>query len=159
MFLQIDKNPDRRLETPEDYIKIAKETHESAVEFSQVVEICFPSLLHTPAVYSIAALSSELFMKAIIYHELRKQYKGHDLYKIFNSLPINTMQQIRKEVELLDASITNFDLELKEIRKAFEVLRYSHEKAGLAFHAKFIVIFMCVLRDYCDNSYNVEETV
>ena len=157
-YFQIDKNPKRKLETPEDYDAFAISTYKSAVDYSRIVEISFQPLFPNciPAICSIASFASELFMKSIVYLKLQKQCKGHDLFEIYNLLPNEIKEEIKHNHPCSNTKKEIFELELKETGKGFETLRYHHEKSRLAFNAVFIIELMLTLRSCCSHFFNKE---
>ena len=154
MYFQMDKNPVKELITPEDFKAYAMATYKSAVEYCRIVEFCFIPMFPDciQSLSSISALASELFIKSIVSFEANKKCKGHDLSSLFELLSDNA-KTIIKQYPYTNNKMDNFELELKEISKAFEVLRYGHERARMAANIVFIIEFMKATESYCSEVF------
>ena len=157
-YFQIDKNPNKILTTEEDFLRFAESLYRSALDYSHIVEICISKTRYSTALFSIAAFASELFLKSIVSIRLQKKWMGHDLYDIYDILPEDDKEYIKQTHPCSNIKRMDFELELKETGKAFEVLRYHHEKKDLAFNAVFILEFMTTVRAFCQQSLKELET-
>lgn len=150
LYFQMDKNPRKKLSTEEDFIKYAEAAYESAKEYMHASLILLPHLTECSIpMMSNVAFTCELFLKVILTYTHtvtdEKQLREHNLYKLYNKIEDKSMQErIRK-----DTLEESFDLNLKEIGKAFEVTRYIHEYKGMACNVKFLYMLMNSLHNNC----------
>ena len=142
-YFQLDKNPKRKLETSEDYDKYARACYKQAMHFS-VLCIRNQDLIvseHCMAWYTNVAFSCELFFKYYLFciHADSKTFiKKHDLFELFTLLPEELQKDIIKCHPEKDITRDMFELNLKELGKAFTEFRYSYEKDSMAFSAQFL---------------------
>lgn len=114
------------MRTEEDFIKYAESAYESAKEYMKASMIPLPHLIECSIpMMSNAAFTCELFLKVILTYSHtitnEKQLREHNLYKLYNKIEDKGIQErIRK-----DTLEEQFDLALKEIGKAFELLDMS----------------------------------
>ena len=96
---------------------------------------------HCMAWYTNVAFSCELFFKYYLFciHADSKSFiKKHDLFELFKLLPEDLQQDIVKWHPEKGITREAFELNLKELGKAFTEFRYSYEKDFMAFNAQFL---------------------
>ena len=143
-YFQFDKNPKRALETDDDYDKYAKACYKQAMDFSYLCMETKDLMLseHSIAWFTNVAFSCELFLKYYLYccHiDSKKFVRLHDLYDLFKLLPEDLQNEII-DCHPEKRSREDFELNLKELGKAFIALRYSFERDSIAFGAKFLAL-------------------
>lgn len=160
MYLQMDRNALRKLESNEDFEGFAKSTYHIANEYFHIADHCLTILVQNPAaVLSIAAFSCELFLKSIIYWTVHKKcYKNgkngaeeHDLLNLFKMLPIEIANKIKELHPCSNTKKEKFEIELSNIRKAFTILRYISEHSSMACNMIFILELLASLKSVCDD--------
>ena len=159
MYLQMDKNEKKKLETEEDYQKMAKSTYDFALGYFDIFKNCL-SLLdkYFSQVCSIASFSCELFLKSILYNNSICCQNEHDLLKLYNQLPENSKNYIEAHHPKSNLNINlendSFKNNLKEIGKSYDVFRYSFEKVGFACNFVFLFELLVTLENYCFSIFN-----
>lgn len=124
------------------------------------------------------AFSCELYLKGVLGYlnndSTKASFKsyGHDLYKLFNHLPLEVQNIIKDEylkiIKVFKAKYfnknTDFDLALIQSRKSFEECRYFFEKADKNepgyIHFYFLSAFAIAIHFYVlDNTdFDLEKT-
>lgn len=143
-YFQLDKNPKRLLDTDDDYDKYAKACYNQAMHFSYLCNKTVDMMTseHSIAWFTNVAFSCELFFKYYLYccHvDSKKFVRLHDLYDLFKLLPEDLQSEII-DCHPEKRSKDDFELNLKELGKAFIEFRYSFEKTSIAFAAKFLAL-------------------
>jgi len=146
-FLQMDKNFKRTLTTSQDYKNASKLTFEHANDFftlcANAMYTLFPQAI--PAITANIAFSCELYLKCILLYE-QQEIKGHYLDDLFSQIKsVEVKQQIKDFVADKD-----FDISLKEVRKAFEICRYENEYPVMACNMRFLGVLMASLKRECE---------
>lgn len=95
------------------------------------------------------AFSCELFLKSILFEKEIDCRKEHDLYKLYNLLPTENKKVIKKLHKSGNINKESFELNLKEVGKAFVVLRYAYEKKRIAYNLQFLMELIIALDEYC----------
>ena len=127
----------------EDYDKYARACYKQAMHFSFLC-IRNQDLIvseHCMAWYTNVAFSCELFFKYYLFciHADSKTFiKKHDLFELFTLLQEELQKDIIKCHPEKDITRDMFELNLKELGKAFTEFRYSYEKDSMAFNAQFL---------------------
>lgn len=143
-YLQLDKNPKRKLEKNEDYNKYAKACYKQAMHFTYLCLRTIDMIVseHCMAWYTNVAFACELYLKYFLFclHIESKSFiKEHNLHKLFKLLPDELQADIINCHPQNNITRDEFELDLKELGEAFTEFRYSYEKDSLAFSAQFIV--------------------
>ena len=147
-FFQMEKNPKREILTDADYIAISKSCMENANSFFDVATRCLPLLYRSSeAVFTNIAFACELYLKALLYFEKTDAKHTHDLSALFHLLPLEYQQRIIQTHPCTNIPRENFELDLKEIGKAFSVLRYSFERSMLSCNVQFLGELMATLAE------------
>lgn len=151
-YFQLDSNPKRKLETDEDYEKYAKACYRQAMHFSYLCMRNVDMIVseHCMAWYTNVAFACELFLKYYLFClriESSRFIKKHDLFELFKLLPDEYQDDIIKCHPEKGIMRDSFELNLKELGKAFTEFRYSYEKDSLAFSAQFLAEFFAELYD------------
>lgn len=145
-YLQMDRNPKRDLRTHQDFRSASKLAYDQANDFfilsMNAMNTLFPQAI--PAITANIAFSCEMYLKSILLYE-EQEAKGHYLDDLFFKI---SSEKIKAEVKYL-TSDENFDLSIKEVRKAFEICRYENEYPMMACNMKFLGVFMAALRKEC----------
>lgn len=151
LYFQMDKNEEYELNTEDDYKKIAKSAYKSAVEFYIISIKCLDMMLseYSSQVCSNIAFSCELFFKSILYYNKIECKNMHNLYQLYNLLPDKDKNDVKKLHKSGNIKKEDFELNLKEIGKAFIVFRYSYERKGMACNLRFLVELIMALNEYC----------
>ena len=105
---------------------------------------------HCMAWYTNVAFACELFLKYYLFClriESSRFIKKHDLFGLFKLLPDEYQDDIIKCHPERGIMRDSFELNLKELGKAFTEFRYSYEKDSLAFSAQFLAEFFAELYD------------
>lgn len=159
-YFQMDKNEQYELKSIEDFERMAKSAYESGIEFYMVVLNCMNMILsgYNHSVCTNIAFSCELFLKSIAFKKGIDCRKQHDLYQLYMLIPENDRGEIKKNHNCGNIRRDDFELNLKEVGKAFIVLRYSYERKMLAHNLQFLIELLMCLRSYCkkvieDNIY------
>ncbi len=142
-YFQLDKNPKRSLETDKDYDEYARACYRKAMHFSYLCNRTADMITsgHCMAWYTNVAFACELYFKYYLFclHVDSKSFiRKHDLFDLFKLLPNEFQEDIIKCHFEKDITRDVFELNLKELGKAFTEFRYSYEKDSLAFSAKFL---------------------
>ena len=91
------------------------------------------------AVYANIAFSCELYFKSLLFDQQTDCRKEHDLYKLYKNLPDKLQEEIKGKHPCGNTPKENFELELKEIGKAFTVFRYMYERKEMAWNGRFLI--------------------
>lgn len=150
-YFQLDKNPKRKLKTEEDYEKYARACYKQAISFSVLCMKTKDMIIseYCMAWYTNVAFACELFFKYFLFwiHMDSKEFiHKHNLYELFKLLPEELQEDIIK-CHPEKITIEEFELNLKELGKAFTEFRYSYEKDSLAFSAQFLAELFAELYD------------
>lgn len=95
------------------------------------------------------AFSCELFLKSILFKNQIDCRNEHDLYELYKLLPDIDKENIKKKHLCGNIKRESFDINLKELGKAFIVLRYSYERKRIAYNLQFLLELLMALNDYC----------
>ena len=95
------------------------------------------------------AFACELFFKSILFKSEIDCRKQHNLYLLYELLSDEQKKSIKKLHKSGNINKEDFDLNLKEISKAFIVLRYSYERKKIAYNLQFLLELIMALNDYC----------
>lgn len=150
---QLENNEKRQLVTEEDYVSTAASCIRDGDSFYRLVITGImhdTNLIVSSAVESCMAFACELYLKSLLYMNMKHPKKMHDLDKLYDALE----EEIRDEIYELHPkgncpvmSLPDyFYLQIQEWRKGFEVLRYRHELKGHACNAQFIMELTDTLR-------------
>lgn len=148
---QVEKNKTySTLNTSEDYHKLAKAFYNNAMEFYDLCKAAAPTLFpKSMALHTNACLACELFLKSLLLAEefdfyAKMQSKNrHNLYDLYNNLKQEGKDCIRNSVRLDNPD--DFEIELRNIGKGFEVIRYIAECRGMMVNVYFLYDLMCSL--------------
>lgn len=150
-YFQMDKNESYRLHKTQDYERIAKSTYKAAVGFYIISQRCMDMILseYNSQICSNIAFSCELFFKSILLKNEIDCRKEHDLYKLYELMPNKDKNNIKELHKSGNIKKEEFELSLKEIGKAFIVLRYSYERKRMAYNLQFLIELIMALDEYC----------
>ncbi len=155
-YFQMDKNKKRVLDSKESYESCAKSAFELADDYykmaTSLVRI-HPMSLMELAVISTLALSCELFIKAILLNNQIEITRTHKLNALFNMLPSNVKAEIKKNHPCSNIRIEHFELNLKEVKNAFPILRYGYEYSSMACNVVFIAELANTLAQFCNQFF------
>ena len=145
------KNEEFELNTIEDYKRMAKSTYKAGKGFYSISLRCIDMILseYNDQVCTNIAFSCELFLKSIIFEKGIDCRKQHDLYQLYNLMSDNDKDAIKKLHKSGNIRKEDFELDLKEIGKAFIVLRYSYERKRMAYNLQFLIELLISLNEYC----------
>ncbi len=160
MYLQMDKNKDHKLNTKEDYQRIAKSTYKAACGYYLIFCRSCDLLVsdYDNQIASIVAFSCELFLKSILYNDSICCRNEHNLFNLYNKLSKQAQKYIKEKHPksnlnpMLESD--SFEINLKEIGHSFRVFRYSYEKEGFACNIIFLLELFITLKNYCDILFN-----
>ena len=146
-YFQMDKNPIKELETEENYKNWAKGCYRQAEMFYRLCYRCRDMLLseEMDAVYTNIAFACELYFKCLLFEQQIDCRKEHDLYKLYKSMPEQLQKGIKEIHPCGNTPKPNFELELKEVGKAFTVFRYMYERKMVAWNGQFLVELLDIL--------------
>lgn len=151
IFFQMEKNEEYKLNTKDDYKKIAKSTYQSAVGFYIISQKCIDMILseYSNQIVVNIAFACELFLKSILFEREIDCRKEHNLYKLYNLLPSDNKKVIKELHKSGNINKKSFELNLKEVGNSFVILRYSYEKKRLAYNLQFLIELLIALDEYC----------
>lgn len=96
----------------------------------------------------VGAFSCELYLKAILLSN-GVHKTGHKLMDLFNGLPCHEQQAIInfliEHEHTREDSLRNLD----DLSEAFVEIRYSHERTGFAYNARFLALLLEILHSQC----------
>lgn len=140
-YFQMDKNPVRELKTEGDYKEWAKGCYRSAKAFFNVSYRCRDMIFNEDmdAVFTNVAFACELYLKCLLFEQKIDCRKEHDLYKLYIKLPEKLQKQLKERHPCRNIQRSDFELELKEVGKAFTVFRYMYERTDMAWNAQFLI--------------------
>lgn len=140
-YFQMDKNPIRELQTDDDYQNWSIGCYKHAESFYNVAFRCKDMLLseNMDAVFTNIAFACELYLKCLLFSEQIDCRKEHDLYRLYKSLPDEVQAEIKALHPCGNILKVNFELELKEVGKAFTVFRYMYERKMVAWNGQFLL--------------------
>lgn len=116
------------------FLNLAKKGHTDTNEY----------MLYMYAVTANVSFSCELFLKAIlIYNEMQENIKTHEIKKLFNLLPENIKDEIKKQY----SGKEKLDKLLSEINNQFIDWRYAFEKP-VSTYIDDTILFAEILCDY-----------
>ena len=133
-------------------IAIADSLHSLVHEYCDTNNPISTCGIRIEVLISLGALSSEIYMKAILYslgdHNGKKIYE-HRLNELYSWLPEDVKQRLKGSIPELEGSLV-------EISKAYEEMRYVFEFN--AFNKEYLLVFdlMDALHEYCLNLPIVE---
>ncbi len=135
MYLDLDKNKDKN---EEDYHDYAFSVYKSACNYVNIINISLrANLIHSIELNSIMIFAIELFLKSLAYNNLQTCRRIHNLYKLYHLINNKDQEEIKKMYYSIEDRNIDFELNLKELRNAYQIFRYSYEKEGLAYNEKF----------------------
>lgn len=140
-YFQMDKNPVKELKTDEDYEKRSEGCYRQAEAFYQVSYRCKDMLFgeNMDAVFTNIAFACELYLKSLLFGQGIDCRKEHDLYKLYKSLPDEIQEQLKDLHPCGNTPKSGFELQLKELGKAFMIFRYIYERKGMAWNGQFLI--------------------
>ena len=158
-YFQIYKNEDYELKTDDEFKHISKSAYNSAVGFYIISQKCIDMLLsnYNNQICSIIAFSCELFLKSVLFRNKIDCRKEHDLYRLYKLLENEEQETIKNMHKCGNIKREDFELNLKEIGKAFIILRYSYEKKRLAYNLQFLMELIMALNEFCTNIYGYNQ--
>lgn len=150
-YFQMEKNEEYELKTKEEYEKMAKSTYEAAIGFYIISKKCLDMILtkYNNQICTNIAFACELFFKSILFKSEIDCRKQHDLYFLYGLLSDEQKESIKKLHKSGNINKKDFELNLKEIGKAFIVLRYSYERKKIAYNLQFLIELIMALDEYC----------
>ena len=149
---QMDKNEKRELKSETDFDAMALSCKRDANEYCDLVmcsiKICFSACCNALTVN--AAFACELYIKALIIYHDKKSVKGHNLTDLFNEMDEEIQNKVKEKFPYGNIAKSDFDLNLCEVSKAFEVSRYGYEYKEMACNMLFILELMGTLAEICN---------
>lgn len=138
---QIENNEKKKLETTDDFWKWSEGCYHQACAFYKVAmnSISLLSGEEDMAVFTNIAFSCELYLKCLLFANQIVVKNEHNLFELFNKLPKEIRDQIKKSHPCGNISREEFITNLKEIGEAFPAFRYVYEKKEMAFNAQFLL--------------------
>ena len=154
-YFQMDKNEKYKLNTTHDYQRIANSTYKAAVGFYIISQKCIDMILseYNSQICSNIAFSCELFFKSILFKNEIDCRMEHDLYQLYKLMPDKAKENIKEIHKSGNIKKEDFELNLKEIGKAFIVLRYSYERKRMAYNLQFLIELIMALDEYCTDIF------
>jgi len=155
-YFQMDKNEEFSLKSEKDFIEMGERAYKSAEKYFSIFERCFDMIItenHTALCTNIA-FACELYIKSLVFNESIDCRKKHDLLELYNMLPITIKEELKEIHPCSNSKKDRFELELKELGKAFIVFRYSYERKRLAWNMQFLIELALTLRYYTSNIFN-----
>ena len=154
-YFQMDKNEKYELNTTDDYQRIANSTYKAAVGFYIISQKCMDMILseYNSQICSNIAFSCELFFKSILFKNEIDCRMEHDLYQLYKLMPHKAKEDIKEIHKSGNIKKEDFELNLKEIGKAFIVLRYSYERKRMAYNLQFLIELIMALDEYCTDIF------
>lgn len=146
-YFQMDKNPIKDLKTEEDFKNWSKGCYRQAETFYRLCYRCRDMMFteDMDALFTNIAFACELYFKCLLFDEQVDCRKEHDLYKLYKSMPEKMQEEIKEAHPCGNTQKSNFELELKEVGKAFTVFRYRYERGMLAWNGQFLVELLDML--------------
>lgn len=97
----------------------------------------------------LMSFTIELTLKLLIKQETNKEFRGHDLKKLFEALPIEFKDEIISQTMLdLNIDLENFNEKLKDNNTVFIDLRYSYESlVPNSTSTSFLLVFYKRLKE------------
>lgn len=148
--LQMDQNIKKQPKTADEYYNYAKSIFNCAEEYYRLISVICTTCPNvfvqcTSATITNIAFSCELYLKSMLVLEKQSLERGHSLDELYQRLDNdNTKLRIRDNTKS-----TDFDLELKELGKSFEVSRYVYEYTEMACNVIFLTSLIDTLRSEC----------
>lgn len=156
-YFDLSKNKKKDPESKADYLRMASSCFDSADSFLRFASYPFLyaniSDAFSPAAFANSSFACELFLKTLLLAQCcpTKDIRGHYLDELFGLLDEPVRESILASFPMGDGSHTRdreeFFLQLKEVRNAFSILRYSYELSGYAFQYEFVLNLMISLRE------------
>ena len=97
--------------------------------------------------------SCELFFKSILFKNEIDCRMEHDLYQLYKLMPHKAKENIKEIHKSGNIKKEDFEPNLKEIGKAFIVLRYSYERKRMAYNLQFLIELIMALDEYCTDIF------
>lgn len=148
-------------------INIAEYVYKEATRWREYGKAVQNQSIYYQEAYTMLIFSIELYLKCLLSKNncniLKKEYKIHYLYKLFNKLPkeiqnhiinqihINPVDVIDKNKKVLYV-LTTFDDFMKEIDNDFIELRYEYEKYN---NKELIFVPIGFINQLCDTLHNL----
>lgn len=153
-YFQLEDNEMRLIETEEDSAMVAYSCAKNADSFYQLSHKALSSFDtepgFSPAIQACLAFSCELYLKTLLYLSKKSPRRIHNLGLLYKRLDLeikNQIYELHPKGNCPPNLLPNyFDLQIKEWRKGFEVLRYSHERQGYACNFQFLLELSDTLR-------------
>ena len=157
-YFQMEKNEEFTLETENDYTEMGKRAYESVEEYFRIFEKCFYMLFNGDhkAICMNISFACELYMKSLLFHEQISCGKIHDLSELYSMLPSKIKKEIKEIHPCRNSNKDRFELELKELKKAFIVFRYAYERKRLAWNMQFLIELVLSLKYYASKVFSEE---
>lgn len=154
-YLDLGENTHKEPKSKGDYFQIASSCFDVADSFLRII---FNSWVRSrqeeflsPAVFSNASFTCELFLKTLLFTQCDFPKKMHYLDDLFKKLNPDTQNEIVVSCSTMQNNGEDyrdmFLLKLHESRDAFSILRYAYELNGFVFDALFIYDLALVLRE------------
>lgn len=149
-YFQMEKNEEFILETEKDYIEMGKRAYKSAEEYFYIFEKCYDMIFNGNhnALCTNISFSCELYLKSLLFYEKIDCMKKHDLSELYSMLPSKIKKDLKELHPCGNSSKNRFELELKELGKAFIVFRYAYERKRLAWNMQFLIELVLTLKSY-----------
>lgn len=154
-YFQMDKNEEFVLETENDYFEMGKRAFRAADGYYNVFKKCFTMIFdeNRNALCTNIAFACELYLKSLLFYNNIDCRKKHDLLELYSMLPIQIKKELKELHPCSNSSKDKFELEIKELGKAFIVFRYSYERKALAWNMQFLLELMLTLSVYAYNIF------
>lgn len=155
-YFQMDKNEEFSLKSKKDFIEMGERAYNSAEEYFSIFEKCFNMIVtgKHKALCTNIAFACELYIKSLLFRECVDCRKKHDLLELYNMLPIKIKEGIKEIHPCSNSKKDRFELELKELGKAFIVFRYAYERKRLAWNMQFLIELVLTLRYYTSTVFS-----
>lgn len=158
-YFQMEKNEEFIVETKEDYIEMGKRAYESAEEYFIIYEQCFYMFFNGAhkALCMNISFACELYIKSLLFYNEINFGRKHDLSELYNMLPNKVKTELKELHPCSNSNKNRFEVELKELGKAFIVFRYAYERKRLAWNMQFLIELALTLRYYTSKIFSKEE--
>lgn len=155
-YFQMEKNKEFDLKKKTDYIEMGKRAYKSAEEYFYIVQNCFFMILNGnhSALCTNMSFACELYIKSLLFYEKIECRNKHDLFELYNMLPNQIKNEIKKYHPCSNINKDMFEQELKELGKSFVVFRYSYERKSLAWNMQFLIELIQTLNFYTNKIFN-----
>lgn len=150
------KNPTKDLKSDEDYLTWAEKCLNEANVYFEVSFRCKDMIFTESrnAFLTNVSFACELYFKYLLLKNRIDCRREHNLYKLYNKLPNEIRNELKKTHPKGNISADEFELSLEEMGQAYMIFRYMYERENMAYNFQFLMELLFTLNNLIHNNVN-----